>query len=118
MVIDFHTHIFPDAIAEKTIAILEKASGIKADTDGTLNGLLQSMEVTGVDMSVILPVVTKPSQFESVNVFAKQINEKYAGKCCLLAEYIRIVKTIKQNLEPLKKWDYQVSNYIRIIRVL
>ena len=80
MVIDFHTHIFPDTIAERTIQFLEKQSGITAATDGTLNGLLQSMERTGVDLSVILPVVTKSSQFESVNTFAKQVNENYAGR--------------------------------------
>ena len=80
MVIDFHTHIFPDKIAAGSIAHLEKASGITAATDGTLNGLLASMEKNNVDMSVILPVVTKPSQFESVNQFAAEVNQKYKGK--------------------------------------
>ena len=80
MVIDFHTHIFPDAIAGKTIAALEARSGIRAATDGTLTGLINSMERSGVDVSVIQPVVTKPSQFDSINAFAKSINEKYAGK--------------------------------------
>lgn len=80
MVIDFHTHIFPDAIAGKTIAALEARSGIRATTDGTLTGLINSMERSGVDVSVIQPVVTKPSQFDSINAFAKSVNEKYAGK--------------------------------------
>ena len=80
MVIDFHTHIFPDAIAARAISSLEKRAGMTAATNGTLQGLLASMEQTGVDVSVILPVVTKPSQFESVNTFAKQVNEMYAGK--------------------------------------
>lgn len=80
MVIDFHTHIFPDAIASKTIATLEKRAGVKAAADGTLHGLLNSMEQSGVDLSVILPVVTRPSQFESINKFAKKVNEEYVGK--------------------------------------
>ncbi len=80
MVIDFHTHIFPDAIAPKTIPALERTSGITAATDGTLNGLLHSMEQAEVNMSVILPVVTKPAQFDSINQFAAQINQKYAGR--------------------------------------
>lgn len=78
MVIDFHTHIFPNSIAHKTIQLLEQRSGIDAATDGTLNGLLASMNQTGVDLSVILPVMTRPSQFESINVFAKSINENKA----------------------------------------
>ena len=77
MVVDFHTHIFPDAIANKTISMLESKSGNIASTDGTLNGLIESMDSTKVDLSVILPVVTKPEQFESINLFAKSINEKY-----------------------------------------
>ncbi|MBR4082783.1 MAG: amidohydrolase family protein [Lachnospiraceae bacterium] len=80
MIIDFHTHIFPDKIAERSIEALSKVSGITAATDGTLNGLLVSMERSGVDLSVIMPVVTKPSQFESVNTFAASINKQYTGK--------------------------------------
>lgn len=44
MVIDFHTHIFPEAIAAKTISALGDLAGVKAATDGTLQGLLASME--------------------------------------------------------------------------
>lgn len=80
MIIDFHTHIFPDKIAERSIEALSKVSGVKAATDGTLNGLLVSMDRSGVDLSVIMPVVTKPTQFESVNTFAAKVNEQYKGK--------------------------------------
>lgn len=80
MVIDFHTHIFPDKIAAKTIEALENRAGLKAATDGTMQGLLTSMEEAGVDLSVVLPVVTKPSQFETINTFAASVNENYAGK--------------------------------------
>lgn len=80
MIIDFHTHIFPDKIAARTIEALSKVSGIKAATDGTLDGLLASMERSGVDLSVIMPVVTKPAQFESVNTFAAKLNEQYVGR--------------------------------------
>ena len=76
MVIDFHTHVFPDAIAAKTIEMLEKRSGVKASTDGTLNDLVRSMEQNGVDVSVLLPVVTKPQQFESINKFAQFVNSR------------------------------------------
>ena len=80
MMIDFHTHIFPDKIAARSIEALSKVSGVKAATDGTLNGLLASMDRSGVDLSVIMPVVTKPTQFESVNTFAAKVNEQYAGR--------------------------------------
>lgn len=74
MIIDFHTHIFPEAIAQRTIEKLEAAANIKAHSDGTPTGLKASMQKAGVDYSVILPVVTKPSQFQSVNRYAASIN--------------------------------------------
>lgn len=80
MIIDFHTHIFPDRLAPRTIAKLEKIGKTRAFTDGTQNGLLASMERSGVDVSVVLPVMTSPEQFETVNRFAAQLNEAYEHK--------------------------------------
>lgn len=78
MVIDFHTHIFPDAIAPGTISSLEDRAHIKAFSDGTLNGLRSSMEEADVAVSVILPVVTRPGQFSSINRYAREITaEEY-----------------------------------------
>ena len=76
MVIDFHTHTFPDKIAKASIEGLSKCSGITPHTDGTVAGLERSMEKSGVDVSVILPVVTKPAQFETVNRVAAKLNEE------------------------------------------
>lgn len=74
MIIDFHTHTFPDEIAERTIHKLEAAAGIHARVNGTLAGLKASMKQAGVDYSVILPVVTKPSQFDTINQCAAAMN--------------------------------------------
>lgn len=79
MIIDFHTHIFPDKLAEKTINKLEAKGGSKAFTNGTLDGLVHSMIDAGIDCSIILPVLTKPEQFKTVNEFAVKLNEKYDG---------------------------------------
>ena len=103
MVIDFHTHIFPDTIASKTIAALEQTSGIEAATDGTLRGLLASMEMAGVDMSVVLPVVTKPSQFESINRYAKSVNETYSGKILSFGGIHPDCEDYKQKLDFIKE---------------
>lgn len=76
MIIDFHTHIFPDKIAGKTISILSERASLTPSTDATLDGLLASMKEAGIDISVVLPVVTKPSQFDSVNAFAAEVNRE------------------------------------------
>lgn len=102
MIIDFHTHIFPDEIAPKSIPALEKASGIRAATDGTLTGLLQSMEQTGVDISVIMPVVTKPSQFDRINAFAAKVNETYAGRLISFGGIHPDCEDYKEKLNTIK----------------
>ena len=80
MIIDFHTHIFPDKIAEATIKHLAALGDIPPFSDGTVNGLLGKMEEAGVDISVVLPVMTNPKQFDSVNRFAVELNQTFADK--------------------------------------
>lgn len=77
MIIDFHTHIFPEKIALKTIEHLESLTSGKASTDGTINGLLKQMEKANADISICLPVLTKPSQYDSVLKFAIEVNELF-----------------------------------------
>lgn len=76
MVIDFHTHIFPDKIAGATISALSKSANIPPHSNGMKSGLLESMEKNGIDISVNLPVLTKATQFDSIFRFGKGINEE------------------------------------------
>jgi len=80
MIIDFHTHIFPDKIAGPTIELLAAKGGITPFADGTEAGLISAMEMGGVDISIALPVLTNPLSFERVNRFAIEVNERYSDK--------------------------------------
>lgn len=75
MIIDFHTHTFPEKIAENTIKKLASEGNIKNYSDGTNIGLKNSMSNAGIDYSVILPIATKPTQTEKINMCAVKINE-------------------------------------------
>ena len=76
MIIDFHTHMFPDKIAPATISYLaEIIEQSHPYTDGTYAGLKRVTEESGVDISIALPIVTKPKQFESINLFASKYQE-------------------------------------------
>ncbi len=71
MIIDFHTHCFPDKIAAKTIALLAKRSGITEPFHGgSLEDLQALQKRDGVDYSVVLNIATNPHQQTSVNNFA------------------------------------------------
>ena len=75
MLIDFHTHAFPDKIAASAIEKLSFVSGgLNPYTDGTVSGLRESMKKGGVDLSVVLNIATNARQQSKVNDFAAAIN--------------------------------------------
>lgn len=72
-IIDFHTHAFPDALAPRAIAQLTinaAASGYTPLTDGTVAGLVASMDRAGIAKSVVCNIATNPRQMKKVNDFA------------------------------------------------
>lgn len=75
MIIDFHTHCFPEKLAERAIGQLAFASGgLIPQTDGTTDGLKGIMKKSGVDKSCVMNIATNPHQMKSVNDFAISIN--------------------------------------------
>ena len=75
MLIDFHTHAFPERIAARAVSGLAHGSGgMVPQTDGTLASLKEQMDKDGVDLSVVLSIATNPRQQHSVNDFAMEMN--------------------------------------------
>ncbi len=74
-IIDFHTHIFPDALAPRALAALlcNCRGGYQPVTDMTKSSLLARMDEWGIDLSVVQPVVTKPTQVKTINDWAAAI---------------------------------------------
>lgn len=73
-VIDFHTHVFPDEIAPRALQSLSEHSGpYKPCTDGTLRGLIESMDRAGIGLSVVASIATKPGQAWPILEFSKRI---------------------------------------------
>ena len=79
MIIDFHTHTFPAKNSEKVIQKLGSLSHTLPFTDGSVQGLLTSMNKAGVDYSVNVPVMTTADQVEKVNgTLIRQREELFA----------------------------------------
>lgn len=75
MLIDFHTHCFPDKIAKSAIDKLSFASGgLIPNTDGTVAGLKALMKSQNVDRAVLLSIATNATQQTKVNDFAASVN--------------------------------------------
>ena len=75
MIIDIHTHTFPDKIAAATLDKLKHLSHTIPFADGTAAGLAASMARAGVDRSVVMPVATSPRQVPHVNDASARMNE-------------------------------------------
>ncbi len=73
MIIDFHAHAFPDAVAEKAMPQLEAEGDIEAALDGTVSSLLRSMDAAGIHASVVASIATRPRQFEAILDWSSEI---------------------------------------------
>lgn len=78
MVIDSHTHIFPDDVAAVAIPNLLTASQgtLNAHTDATLCGLKRSMQESGVDRSIALPLATTVKQGKEIIDWIEEVRKE------------------------------------------
>ena len=81
MIIDFHNHCYPDAVAAHAMAAMTgaaeacpEAEGLRPEADGTLDHLRRSVHEAGADYFVQLSVVTAPRHQYNVNQFALKVN--------------------------------------------
>ena len=77
MIIDFHTHCFPDNLAPKAMKKLGDTCNIPYYTDGTVKDSLRLMKEAGVDKAVVCNIATNPNQTVNVNNFAIMTNNVY-----------------------------------------
>lgn len=69
-IIDFHTHIYPDAIASKaTQSICDFYSLEGGHMDGSASTLLRQGDAAGIEKFVVLPVGMRPDKVRHVNDF-------------------------------------------------
>ena len=80
MIVDLHTHTFPDSIAPATVDKLQALSHTRPFSDGTVSGLAASMERAGVDWSVVLPVATNARQVPRVNDASARLCQEERGR--------------------------------------
>lgn len=102
--IDFHTHIFPDKIADRTISYLSDVCKMDPYTNGKMEGLLKSAEEAGIDCCVLLPVATSPAQFDSINRFASQFME---GKLISFGAIHPENDNVKEKLRWIKEQGFK-----------
>lgn len=68
-IIDFHTHVYPDKIADKATRATCDFYGLDTDQTGTVDILLQKGRAAGITHYVLLPVAVHPTGVRHVNEF-------------------------------------------------
>lgn len=72
-IIDFHTHVYPNAIAHKAAQSIRDFYEIgDTDLDGTVDLLLETGAAAGITRYIILPVGLKPDHVGHINDFIYQ----------------------------------------------
>lgn len=72
MIIDSHCHVWPDAIAAQVLSA--KIAGLDPMGNGTVSGLLEKMDVAGIDYACCLGVATVAKNLEKTNEFIGSVD--------------------------------------------
>lgn len=103
MIIDTHTHIYPDHQAGRIVKHLSHQAHLHAFSDGRTDSLLQSMTEAGISVSLVLPVATRPDQVTKINRQMKELNEKYKDQIISLGAMHPYYPEYEEELEWLKE---------------
>lgn len=68
-IIDSHTHVYPDKIAQKAADSIGKFYDINMSLDGSVSTLLNVMEESGVSQSLICSAALTPDRVANINNF-------------------------------------------------
>ena len=70
MIIDFHTHIFPDFLASRVLGNLSSYAGHPPSSNLTMTDTLAKMDEYNIDKSVVLSIATRIGNQKDTNDFA------------------------------------------------
>lgn len=75
MIIDGHTHVYPDRVAQKAIAA--SPADLERFGDGTVASLTEVMAASGVDRSICLGVANSGERVDNANRFAAGLDPSH-----------------------------------------
>ena len=76
MIIDFHTHIFPQMIAEDVLSKAEENLELPAKALGTEKDIRNHMDSSGTDISIVLAAAPEPRFVKRTNDWLLSIRDE------------------------------------------
>ncbi|MCX5692125.1 MAG: amidohydrolase family protein [Candidatus Omnitrophica bacterium] len=106
MIIDIHTHAWPEKVSQKARENLEQVFRVKLVGDPTLKTLLTCMDKNNIDISAVCGVATKPEQVPSINKWLFSVRSKRIKVFCALhpeyEDWKEELKKIRDNGDGIK----------------
>lgn len=117
MIIDVHCHAFPDSLAPKAMKTLCAEADVTAFTDGTLAGLLASMDRSGIEKAVVASIATKETQYSPILEWSLSIaSERIIPFASIYPQSANVMDKISQirkaGLKGIKMHPYYQNFYI------
>ncbi len=76
MVVDFHTHVFPDKVAPHVVENLKEKGGLVCHSEGTVNGLRHYLDMSGIDYAVAMGVAIRPDLVKKTNDWLTAVDDE------------------------------------------
>lgn len=98
MIIDAHTHVWPDKIAQIALSANELPE-LRPRGDGTVGGLKKDMSSSGVEISCALAIANQARQVDRVNEFVASVrNDSFFS-----FGTIHVDLSVEENMASLRK---------------
>jgi predicted TIM-barrel fold metal-dependent hydrolase len=110
-IIDIHTHIYPDKIAQKATDSVRNFYQVEGSSmNGTVEQLLQQGEKAGISRYVVLPVSNTPNRVRAINSFILEQTQQHG---CFIG--FGTVHAAMENIS--EETDWILSNGLRGIKM-
>ena len=74
MIIDFHTHIYPENVANKILSAAKTKLKIEVPCTGSPQDLRFRMHNSGIDLSIVLPLAKGQEDVSSLNDWVRSVS--------------------------------------------
>ncbi|HEY8532662.1 MAG TPA: amidohydrolase family protein [Micromonospora sp.] len=98
MIIDAHTHVWPDHIAAAALSG-NRVPGLEPRGDGTISGLTAEMTRSGVDISCCLAIANQARHVDKVNAFVASV----ASERRIPFGTVHVDLSVEENLASLRR---------------
>lgn len=98
MIVDTHTHVWPDELAQRALAG-NALPGLHATGDGTIAGLTSDMAASGVEVSCCLAIANRGTQVDRVNEFVSGVRADHLFP----VGTIHVDLSVEENLASLQR---------------